>query len=235
MRCEIGESIMERSDQKVGKVFVAFAAICVIATVFIVLSALTYESMGSEAALLVTVSQDFDYNGAAIFKNYDRVSRDYMEGTSTGRTLNEYYSRRQYPGSPPEIRHPVEVHGKKLECLVCHADGGWTQLQKRNTPVTPHPEQISCMQCHVNPVTEGLFRTTDWQSIPPPRLGRSYLPGAPPPIPHDLQMRGNCIPCHVGPSTVVSISVEHPAGGNCRQCHVPDFPVEPFRREPSYK
>jgi cytochrome c-type protein NapB len=178
-----------------------------------------------------TQSLDFDYNGAAIFENYDRLSKDYVKGMSTERTLSEYYSRRQYPGSPPYIPHPVEVHEKELECLACHANGGWTETLKRITPLTPHAEQVSCMQCHVWPTTDDLFRETDWQSVPPPRLGRSYLPGAPAPIPHDLQMRGNCIACHVGPGTVATIRVEHPSRGNCRQCHVTDFPTEQFQRK----
>ena len=221
---------MAKPDQKVGKLFLVFAGICVIALPFIVLSALTYEPKEIEAAEVETQNQNFDQNSRAIFESYDKISREYMKGTSTGRTLSEYYSRRQYPGSPPEISHPVEVHGMKLECLTCHAGGGWTETLKSMTPVTPHPEFISCRQCHVRPVTDDLFRETDWQSIPPPRLGRSYLPGAPLPIPHDLQMRGNCIACHVGPGTVATIRVEHPSRGNCRQCHVTDVPVEPFRR-----
>ncbi len=222
--------MMEKSDQKAGKIIITFAGICVIAVVFIFFSALTFEQKESKAEPQETGSMGFDQNGAAIFERYDRISRDYMEGASTGRTLSEYYSRRQYPGSPPEIPHPVEVHGEKLRCLTCHASGGWTETLKSITPVTPHPEQVSCMQCHVRPVTDDLFRATDWQSVPPPRLGRSYLPGAPPPIPHDLQMRGDGIACHVWPGTVATIRVEHPSRGNCRQCHVTDVPVEPFRR-----
>jgi len=146
------------------------------------------------------------------------------------RTLSEYYSRRQYPGAPPENPHPDSAHGKKLECLMCHADGGWTDLLKRMTPVTPHPELVGCMQCHVSSATTELFRGTDWQSLPPPPLGRSYLPGAPPPIPHDLQMRENCNACHVGPATVMEIRMKHQWWGNCLQCHVHVHPVEPFRR-----
>lgn len=221
---------MENADQRIGKVLITFAGVCVIAVLFILFSALTDETKESEAAPPEKGDLNFDHDGAAVFKNYDQVSEEYMKGMSTGRTLSEYYSRRQYPGSPPEIPHPVEVHGLKMECLACHANGGWTQMLKRNTPITPHPELVSCQQCHVHPVTDTLFKETDWESVSPPVLGRSYLPGAPPPIPHDLQMRGNCIACHVGPGTVATIRVEHPSRGNCRQCHVPDTPVEPFRR-----
>ena len=225
---------MEKSDQKVGKVFLVFAGICVIALPFIVLSALSFEPKEMGTALVEPGSLDFDQNGRAIFENYDRISRDYLDGTSTQRTLSEYYSRRQYPGSPPYIPHPVEVHREKLECLTCHASGGWSERTKRMTPLTPHPEQVSCKQCHVSLETDELFRGTDWRSVPPPRLGRSYLPGAPPPIPHDLQMRGNCIACHVGPGTVTAIRVEHPSRGNCRQCHVPDTYATPFQRNSEY-
>ena len=226
--------MMEKSDQKVGKVFLVFAGICVIALPFIVLSALSFEQKETGTALMEPGNLDFDQNGRAIFENYDRISRDYLEGTSTERTLSEYYSLRQYPGSPPYIPHPVEIHGAKLECLTCHASGGWSERTKRMTPLTPHPEQVSCKQCHVSRETDALFRATDWRSVPPPRLGRSYLPGAPSPIPHDLQMRGNCIACHVGPGTVTAIRVEHPTRGNCRQCHVPDTYATPFRRNSEY-
>ena len=223
---------MEKSDQKVGKFFLIFAGICVVALPIIVLSALSYEPEEMEGAIVETQSQDFDHSGEAIFENYDRITGDYLEGTSTERTLNEYYSHRQYVGAPPYIPHTVEeADGTKPACLTCHAKGGWTEELKRTTPLTPHPEQISCRQCHVRMTTDTLLVASNWMSFPPPRLGRSHLPGAPPPVPHDLQMRGNCIACHVGPGAVTTIRVEHPSRGNCRQCHVPDFPTEPFQRE----
>ena len=220
-----------KPDRKPGKIFLVFAGICIIALPLIVFSAFSSESQWTETALVEPQSLDFDYNGRAIFASYDRMSKDYIQGTSTGRTLSDYYARRQYPGSPPTIPHPVEVHKKDLDCLACHASGGWTEILKSITPVTPHPEQVSCMQCHVWPTTDTLFRANDWQSVPPPRLGRPELPGGPTPIPHDLQMRGNCIACHVGPATVSAIRVEHPSRGNCRQCHVPDSGAGPFKRK----
>lgn len=221
--------------QKVGKIFLVFAGICVVIMPFIVLSALNYDPRESKAAVVETQSQDFDQNGKTIFESYDRISRDYLKGTSTERTFGEYYSRRQYVGSPPFIPHKVEKADEgKVACLACHAGGGWTEALKRNTPVTPHPEQVACRQCHVRPKTENLFVANHWMSLPPPRLGRSYLPGAPPPIPHDLQMRGNCIACHVGPGAVTTIRVEHPSRGNCRQCHVPDAYTEPFRGKSNF-
>lgn len=148
-----------------------------------------------------------------------------------GRNLSQYYARRQYPGSPPVLPHPEAVHGKPLDCLLCHADGGWTAGLRAITPKTPHPQQVLCWQCHVRPVTDTLFRGADWKSIAPPSRGRAYLPGAPPAIPHDLQMRSACRVCHVGPGTVAEIRMQHPSRwGSCRQCHVPDPPVIPFQR-----
>lgn len=218
--------MMEKSDQKVGKLFLVFAGICVIALPFIVLAALSYQPKEIEAAVVATPTQSFDQGGEAIFEDYDQITRDYLEGTSTQRTLSEYYALRQYPGSPPYIPHKVEDEKRsKIACLTCHEKGGWTAELKRHTPLTPHPENIACRQCHVKMITEKLFVANNWMSVAPPRLGRSHLPGAPPPIPHDLQMRGNCIACHVGPGAVTAIRVEHPMRGNCRQCHVPDsFP-----------
>jgi cytochrome c-type protein NapB len=227
--------MMKKSDQKIGKLFLVFAGICVIALPFIVLSAFSYKPKEIEAAVVETQSLDFDQNGDAVFENYDQISRDYLEGTSTERTLNEYYSLRQYLGSPPYIPHKVEDEkSPKIECLACHARGGWTEELKRHTPVTPHPENVSCRQCHAKTATDNLFVENNWISVPPPRLGRSHLPGGPPPIPHDLQMRGNCIACHVGPGAVTTIRVEHPSRGNCRQCHVPDSFSGLFQRKSDY-
>jgi cytochrome c-type protein NapB len=226
---------MEKSDQRVGKVFLIFAGICVVALPLIVFSAFSSETQEMETGTTVAESQDmnFDDNGKAIFVNYDQISEDYLAGTSTGRTLSEYYSRRQYPGSPPFIPHKVEEPDlAPVECLTCHARGGWTDELKKNTPITPHPEQVACRQCHITVTEAELFAETDWMSVAPPRLGRAALPGAPLPIPHDIQMRGNCISCHVGPGTVAAIRVEHPSRGNCRQCHVPETNAPLFERKP---
>ena len=227
---------MEKSDQKVGKVFLIFAGICIVALPLIVLSAFSSESQEMQMGTTVAGSQDMDFddNGKAVFVNYEQISEDYLAGTSTGRTLSEYYSRRQYPGSPPFIPHKVEEPDlAPVECLTCHARGGWSDELKKNTPLTPHPpEQVACRQCHITVTEAELFVETDWMSVAPPRLGRASLPGAPPPVPHDIQMRGNCVSCHVGPGTVAAIRVEHPSRGNCRQCHVPETSAPLFERKP---
>jgi cytochrome c-type protein NapB len=224
--------MMENSEQKMGKVFLVFAGICIVALPFIVFSAFSFESEDLQPDIVKTMGDDFDQSGKAIFINYDQLSEEYLAGTSTARTLDEYYSRRQYPGSPPYIPHKVEEADlAPVECLACHAKGGWTADLKRNTPLTPHPEYAACRQCHVQQMEAKLFVDIDWMSITTPRLGRSDLPGAPPPIAHELQMRGNCIACHVGPGAVASIRVEHPSRGNCRQCHVPATSAGLFSRK----
>jgi len=226
---------METSDKKVGKVFLVFAGLCIISLPLVVISAFSFQPKEMETAAIGAQSLDFDQNGETIFIDYDKLSREYLAGVSSERTLSEYYSRRQYPGSPPYIPHKVEEPDlARVECLACHARGGWSEELKRHTPITPHPEQEACRQCHIAMTGKELFVDIDWRSVATPRLGRSELPGAPPPIPHTLQMRGNCIACHVGTGAVAAIRVEHPSRGNCRQCHVPDIntSVQPFQRNP---
>ena len=227
------EKPTNKENQKIGKLFLKFAGICIIALPWIVFAAFSFETKAVETAAVETREGSFDHNGQSIFIDFDQISRDYLEGTSTERTLEEYYSRRQYPGSPPYIPHKVEETDlAAVDCLSCHERGGWTPELKRHTPITPHPEQQACRQCHVSKADAEQFVSIDWMSIAPPRLGRAALPGAPPPIPHDLQMRGNCIACHVGPAAVSVIRTEHPSRGNCRQCHVPELHTEPFQRKP---
>ena len=224
---------MEASDKKVGKIFLVFAGLCIIALPLVVISAFSFQPGEMGTTIIGAQNLDFDDKGETIFINYEELSREYLAGVSAGRTLQEYYDRRQYPGSPPYIPHKVEEPDlARVECLTCHARGGWSEELKRHTPITPHPEQEACRQCHIGQTESKLFVDIDWRSVAAPRLGRTELPGAPPPIPHALQMRGNCIACHVGPGAVAAIRVEHPSRGNCRQCHVPniDTSVKPFQR-----
>ncbi len=227
-----------REDKKIGKLFLIFAGICMLALPLVVWAAFAYEKQEESVSVIgvsAEQSANFDNQGKAIFENYARIVAEYLEGVSSERTLEEYYSRRQYIGSPPFIPHKVEdSEGAEMACLTCHAKGGWTEELKRHTPLTPHPEHTACQQCHIPEADQPLFITNEWMSVKPPRLGRAHLPGGPPPIPHDLQMRGNCIACHVGPGAVGAIRVQHPMRGNCRQCHVPDLFPGFFKRDSDY-
>ncbi|RJP76986.1 MAG: hypothetical protein C4522_16580 [Desulfobacteraceae bacterium] len=216
-----------------GRLFLVFAGLCAVALPLIVLSAFSNEPESRTGAIIQTPDQTpkhaVDHQAQSLFAAFSQTTTAYMDGSSSDRTLNEYYSRRQYAGSPPFIPHALTARDEK-GCLTCHAKGGWAKEFKRYTPVTPHPEKAACRQCHVKPLTEELFVETGWQTVAPPLLGRSHLPGGPPPIPHALQMRENCIACHLGPGAVTPIRVEHPMRGNCRQCHVPETVSTLFKR-----
>jgi cytochrome c-type protein NapB len=139
------------------------------------------------------------------------------------RTLAKYYKNRAYHGAPPSIPHPVadERNMGGNSCLKCHQNGGYVEKYKAYTPVTPHPEMINCKQCHVSQNTASLFKNTNFRKITVPKTGvNNALPGSPPVIPHQIQLRENCLACHAGPSAPKEIRVTHPERINCRQCHV---------------
>lgn len=140
------------------------------------------------------------------------------------RTLDKFDSRRAFPGAPPVIPHPLledrSMGGKG--CLGCHLDGGFVPPFKAYAPVTPHPGLLNCRQCHVPQKEEQAFAAgSKWEKISGPAVKQAAMPGAPPPIPHSLDMRGNCVACHGGAGAVAEIRTPHPERANCRQCHVP--------------
>lgn len=140
------------------------------------------------------------------------------------RSLETYYNNRAYHGAPPSIPHPVKEKlgmGANV-CLQCHQNGGFVEKFNAYAPVTPHPEMINCKQCHVGQQTTNNFVGTDFYKKPPPEVGvNNALPGSPPVMPHQLQMRENCLSCHAGPAAVKELWFDHPERVNCRQCHVP--------------
>ncbi len=141
------------------------------------------------------------------------------------RTLETYYKNRAYYGAPPYIPHPVkeEMNMGGNTCLQCHQNGGFVPKFKAYAPITPHPEMINCRQCHVAKTSETLFVQTTFTKDQAPPVGvNSALPGSPPMIPHQIQMRENCLSCHAGPAAPREIRVTHPERINCMQCHVPN-------------
>jgi cytochrome c-type protein NapB len=106
--------------------------------------------------------------------------------------------------------------------LQCHENGGFVQKFNAYAPVTPHPEMINCRQCHVTQNVETFFTEIDFAKVQTPEVGvNNALPGSPPVIPHQIQMRENCLSCHAGPAAPKEIRVTHPERINCRQCHIP--------------
>jgi len=137
------------------------------------------------------------------------------------RDLKTYYDQREYHGAPPPIPHDVDADMElPNRCNVCHERGGFVERFNAFTPLTPHPQYENCMQCHVPEQDHDLFRAAEWQSVQPPKLQRTALPGSPPPIPHTLQLRDDCLSCHAGPAAPIEIRTSHPERENCLQCHV---------------
>lgn len=149
------------------------------------------------------------------------------------RSLKGYYALRAYAGAPPIVPHEIDADVFRTQsCNICHERGGFVAKFNAYAPVTPHPQYANCLQCHARS-GEGLFVETDWQSSKKPVLHRPALPGNPPPIPHTLQLRDNCLACHAGPAAVPEVRTSHPERLNCRQCHVPRQVQDVFVR-PAY-
>jgi cytochrome c-type protein NapB len=174
------------------------------------------------------------------------------------RTLETWRYLRAYPGAPPRIPHGLSPEEYRTGgCLTCHERGGYSKRFAAYVPLTPHPERGMCLQCHVGddaatgialpssdpnsrcPLCHGSGgppraygnTTLDWRTTAWPQLPRRAPDRSPPPIPHDLQFRGNCLPCHAGPAAVAQIRTTHPERANCRQCHVaPDVEAARFAR-----
>lgn len=161
------------------------------------------------------------------------------------RTLRTFRSLRAYPGAPPRIPHGFTTDEFRTgACKTCHERGGFSLRFGAYVPLTPHPEMGACLQCHVGNdevtgvalpsldpsarcrqchapnASRGTEAQLDWQPAQWPRLATRTPDRAPPPIPHDLQGRGNCLTCHAGPAAVAEIRTAHPERANCRQCHV---------------
>ncbi|WP_418604113.1 nitrate reductase cytochrome c-type subunit [Hwangdonia sp.] len=153
------------------------------------------------------------------------------------RTLDTYYDNRAYHGAPPSIPHPVK-NERSLggnTCLQCHQNGGFVKRFEAYAPVTPHPEMVNCRQCHVSQNSNSLFKSANLAKVHAPKVGvNNALLGTPPMIPHQIQMRENCLSCHAGPAAPKEIRVTHPERINCRQCHVPTdrvvSEITPFSR-----
>lgn len=137
------------------------------------------------------------------------------------RSLDTYYKNRAFYGAPPSIPHMVEERNMgENSCLKCHDNGGFVAKFNAYAPVTPHPEKINCRQCHVPIKSEGLFVATNWSRTKGSSIGNKALMSSPPVIPHQIQLRENCLSCHAGPSAPKEIRTTHPNRVNCRQCHV---------------
>ena len=167
------------------------------------------------------------------------------------RNLETFHYLRAYPGAPPRIPHELTPEEFRTSaCKTCHERGGYSRRFHAYVPLTPHPDKGECLQCHVGAdelmaipllspdssrrchqchgaggrppgYAENLlgWRPAAWPQLPVVTPGET-----PPPIPHDLQGRGNCLACHAGPGAVAEIRTSHPEWADCRQCHVAPDP-----------
>ena len=169
--------------------------------------------------------------------------------TAHPRTLATYRGLRAYPGAPPRVPHGITAaEGRTSRCNTCHQRGGFAQRFEAYAPLTPHPELANCLQCHladdalvgvalpgrepealcrqchVAPSRRASLPPNTWQPGAWPAVGGARGTGSPPPIPHELTTRGNCLACHMGPAAVAEVRTPHPERANCRQCHVESGP-----------
>ncbi len=189
----------------------------------------------------------------------DMVAIDPLADPQRGaiqRTTHRYRVLRAYPGAPPSIPHGFTGDEFRTgSCKTCHERGGYSPRFNAYVPLTPHPEMGTCLQCHVGndeltgvslPNTDPnticrqchppnavrrVETTLDWVPMAWPQLSSKTPDRPPPPIPHDLEFRGNCLACHSGPGSLRTIRTPHPERASCRQCHVaPDAGVGAFTR-----
>jgi cytochrome c-type protein NapB len=165
--------------------------------------------------------------------------------TAHPRTLATERLLRSYPGAPPRVPHGLTaVEFRTGHCKTCHERGGYTPRFEAYAPVTPHPEWTACLtchatnsaqfalvvprsgpnavcrQCHAGTPTRFDESAVDWRSSRWPQPAPHGSAGTPPAIPHELQTRGNCLACHMGPGAVAEIRTTHPQRADCRGCHV---------------
>lgn len=215
------------------RVFIALTIILMASAIYVIGESLGDELSGSVEESTTTSRFVPLPHEAAVFQRASQAL-DYLalSDVSGTRNLTQFYQRRAYPGAPPVIPHGLESEegiGGKM-CLSCHENGGYVPKYNTYAPVVPHPNLINCRQCHVPATTGQVFRASTFVAMPRPSIDRSALSGSPPMMPHDLQMRDNCLACHAGPGAVKEIRVPHPERANCRQCHLPLQEEEPWSR-----
>ncbi len=176
-----------------------------------------YVPVSNITETLIIPSEEGVFERSKYALNYSKMPTDIKHQ----RSLDTYYDNRAFYGAPPSIPHSVEERNMGANsCLKCHENGGFVDKFSAYTPITPHPEKVNCRQCHVPQKTNDLFVATNWSRTQGPAIGNKALLTSPPVIPHQIQLRENCLSCHAGPSAPKEIRTSHPNRINCRQCHV---------------
>ena len=143
---------------------------------------------------------------------------------AVARAIEVRAAGRAYDGAPPVIPHTLVG-----ACVTCHDDDGSEIAGIGMAPASPHGSVAAtgsfrrCRQCHVPAETSAVMVNSVFSGLPQgPWKGGRATPGAPPTIPHTLQLRENCLACHGGAASRVEIKTSHPERPRCRQCHVPE-------------
>jgi nitrate reductase cytochrome c-type subunit len=142
-------------------------------------------------------------------------------GTPTADVHGSWLQEQRDTVPPPTIPHEVSgALSRTQECGVCHVTGG--------VAPAPHAERRNCMQCHV-----ASGAAAPWErGSPAAAAAAAAAPpvGSPPPIPHALEGRDNCLMCHGASAPMEAIRTSHPERESCRQCHVGQESGGTFRR-----
>jgi hypothetical protein len=132
-------------------------------------------------------------------------------------------------GTPPFIPHPLEGRDK---CLACHETGvaGAPQIPDDHAGRT----NDMCQTCHqpapateASPAVEVTTSETMTETVPAaesPTPEVTPTRAGPPPIPHSLEGRDNCLACHeTGVAGAPQIPDDHSGRTNdmCQTCHQP--------------
>lgn len=132
-------------------------------------------------------------------------------------------SRRAFEGAPPVMPHSLD-YGGTMPCLTCHESG--VVIGEAVARPMSHGPMGACTQCHVSrrdrafdELTPFLESGSDFVGRGPPGPGARAFDGAPPRVPHAVQLRGRCTSCH-GEHGYPGVRTSHPLRGHCVQCHV---------------
>jgi hypothetical protein len=144
--------------------------------------------------------------------------------TPAPRSTGERATTRAYDGAPPPIPHDAALGA----CATCHDDDGTAISGVGVAPASPHGAVAAsgamqrCRQCHAATTTRLQFVASRFVGVAQgPWKGGRATPGAPPTIPHLLQLREQCLSCHAGAGARPEIRTSHPERARCRQCHIP--------------
>ena len=125
-----------------------------------------------------------------------------------------------------EAYAPVTPHPELTDCLQCHvADDAVVGISLPNDA----PDAL-CRQCHAPGVVRSGHANDNERSALWPVVQATSSADPPPPIPHELTLRSNCVACHAGPAAVQEIRTSHPERASCLQCHVTSSAAPPFKR-----